>query len=266
MGQSKAPLAVCALASGSKGNSYWVEAGETSILVDAGLSLRQLSRRINEIGRDIKDVDHVFITHEHKDHRHAVAQILKRHKPTLWATRGTLRAMRDDIPEGAKVRLINGNVEMAGLFEVTTVPVSHDACDPVAYRFDSELGSVAVATDLGFWNDKICNHIAGVDVLVCEANHDPDMLANGPYPWVLKRRIASDRGHLSNAEGAKLALESVKAGTKNVLLAHLSESNNSPSLALDVFMETFSSAGYNIPLTVGDQAEPGPWITVDLDV
>ncbi|MFH0882439.1 MAG: MBL fold metallo-hydrolase [bacterium] len=261
-GKPETSLSICPLASGSKGNSYWIEGGGTTILLDAGLSMRQLSRRVEEIGRRIDEVEHIFVTHEHSDHVYALTMLLKKQKPVIWASRGTLRTIRRRIPDGARVRMMNGAVEIAGAFSVRSVKIRHDAVDPLAYRFDLAGASVAVVTDLGSWDKAVVDTIAGVDVLVCEANHDPQMLVHGPYPTALKRRIASHLGHLSNEEGATLALKSVEKGTRTVVLGHLSEANNSPSLALDVFAEVFSDAGFSTKIDVASQDQPGPFVTV----
>lgn len=261
-GKQETSLSICPLASGSKGNSYWIEGGGTTILLDAGLTMKQLSLRVEEIGRKIEEVEHIFITHEHSDHVYALTVMLKKHKPVIWASRGTLRSIRRRIPDGAHVRMMNGAEEIAGAFRVRSVKIQHDAVDPLAYRFDLEGASAAVVTDLGTWDQSVVETIAGVDVLVCEANHDPHMLMHGPYPAVIKRRIASHLGHLSNEEGAGLALKCVERGTRSVLLGHISEANNSPSLALDVFGEALSHAGVDAKIDVASQDHPGPFVTV----
>ncbi len=260
MPAADAPLAVCPLASGSKGNAYWIEGGGTAILVDAGVSLRRLSRGAEEIGRRLGDVDHLFLTHEHTDHVRGLAMLLKRYRPVVWASRGTLRALRGVIPDGVRVRATDGRGQAAGAFRVTTARVSHDALDPVVYRFEADCGSAAVVTDLGRWDEETLEVAAGAEVLVCEANHDPEMLETGPYPRVIKRRIASPLGHLSNEEGALLAAEAVREGTRAVILAHLSEQNNAPGLAREVFAETLAAAGEEARIEVAAQRTPGPWV------
>lgn len=262
MSAEMTPLSICPLASGSKGNAYWLEANGTAMLVDAGLSMRQLALRVGEIDRDLQDIQHIFITHEHSDHIQALRQLLKRYRPTIWASRGTLRVIRSHIPDGASVRMLNGRVETAGAFQVTAIPVSHDAAEPVMFRFAATGMSASIVTDLGIWDEQAAGLVRESDVIVCEANHDPEMLATGRYPAVIKRRIASPRGHLSNEEGAALATEAVAGKTGCVILGHLSESNNSPSLALDVFGEAMARAGAKPRLDIAHQDRPGPWISV----
>lgn len=256
------PLNLCPLASGSKGNAWFAEANGTALLVDAGVSLRQLTRRLDEVGRRVEEIDHLLITHEHRDHVHAVVQLLKKHRPTIWASRGTLRKLRGMIPDGASVRMLNGRAETAGAFTVHAAAVSHDAAEPLAIRLETAGSSLAVATDLGAWDERVLALTAGADLLVCEANHDPHMLATGPYPAMLKRRVGGLLGHLSNEQGARLAAESVRRGTARVVLGHLSDTNNSPSLALDVFGEAMVRAGGSPELDVASQDHPGPWVTV----
>lgn len=261
MPRRDAVISLCSIASGSKGNAYWIEGGGTTILVDAGVSLRQLTRRVEEIERDIEAVDHLFITHEHGDHIKGLTRLMAKHRPVVWATRGTLKALRGKLPDGAKVRMMNGNVEQAGAFEVHAVPVSHDAADPVAYRFGLNGSSAAVLTDSGEWSPQMVEALAGANLLVCEANHDPAMLARGPYPYYLKQRVASPRGHLSNDQGAGFAVEAAKRGTTSVLLGHLSETNNAPSLALEVFLAAMEQEDQQVELEIANQERPGPWLT-----
>ncbi len=258
--RSNGKISLCPLASGSKGNAWWLEACGTTALIDAGVSFKQLGLRAQEIGRDIRDVDHVFITHEHTDHVKGLSVLLKRAKPVVWASRGTLRALRHMIPEGARVRMINGREEVAGGLRVRALPVSHDAAQPLAYRFDTEEGAAAVVTDLGQWDSVTASAVTGVDILSCEANHDPLMLQNGPYPWVLKQRIASPRGHLSNKEGANLAMNAVREGARCVILSHLSEQNNSPEVAFEVFRELVVREQYTTEIEIATQHTPGPWV------
>ncbi len=262
MSVSKRMLAVCPLGSGSKGNSYWIEANGTVILVDAGLSFRQLKLRAEEIGRDINQVDHLFITHEHTDHVKGLEVLLKRHKPVIWSSGGTLRQIRDKIPAGVKVRRMNGNAENAGSFSVRSIPVSHDAAEPYSYRFDTDAGAVAVFTDLGLWDGIHAEAVRGCKILVCEANHDPQMLRVGPYPPHLKARIASPLGHLSNDQGASLALEAVRSGTEYVILGHLSEQNNAPGIALDTFTNSLVPENKSVHIEAASQDTPGPWVEI----
>ncbi len=222
--------------------------------------MRQLTIRAAEIGRKIEQVDHIFITHEHTDHIQGLPVLLKKYKPVIWASRGTLHRLRKKIPGGTRVRLLNSREEIAGDIKVKAIPISHDAAEPLAFRMDCELGSIAVVTDLGSLNPVILEGVRGTDVIACEANHDLYMLQNGPYPGYLKHRIASPLGHLSNEDGASLALEAVRHGTSHVILGHLSEENNTPEIAHEVFADMFKRAGFNPTIDIARQSKPGPWV------
>ncbi|GBE29287.1 MAG TPA: MBL fold metallo-hydrolase [Bacteroidetes bacterium] len=253
-------IAVCPLGSGSKGNAYWIETASTAILVDAGFSFKQLCKRISDIGRDIADVRHIFLTHEHADHVQSLSVMLKCYHPTIWASGGTLKALRQALPEQVSVRRLNGSIEDCEGIAVQAIPIAHDAAEPLAYRFAFSGGSVAVVTDLGEWTPDLLDLLAGPDILVCEANHDPEMLEDGPYPWHIKKRIKSEVGHLSNKQGAELAAAMVKKGTRSVILAHLSTTNNDANLALDVFGEELNGPGSNVEIQAASQDQPGPWM------
>ncbi len=256
-------VALCPLASGSKGNSYYLEADGTSILVDVGISLRQLSLRLEAVDREANQIEHVFITHEHGDHVRGLEMLMKKCDPTLWASRGTLRKLRKHIPDHAKVRLIENEVETIGEIQVRAIPVSHDAAQPLAYRFDAPGGSAAIMTDLGTWDAAIAKAVHGVDLMVCEANYDPQMLRSGPYPQYLKHRISSVNGHLCNEDGAKLAASASNGQVEmQVVLGHLSEQNNSSGLALDTFTTYFEQVGKAANLVAARQDAPGPWLEV----
>jgi phosphoribosyl 1,2-cyclic phosphodiesterase len=258
-------MTVCPLASGSKGNAYWIDVGDTAILVDAGISFRQLGYRTAEIEKRLEQVEHIFITHEHTDHIKGLQVLFKKHRPTIWASRGTLRRLRNVIPEGARVRMMNGRVEEASGFRVEAIRVSHDADDPLAYRFTYGNRSVAVLTDLGDWGEREARLVEGTDVFICEANHDLDMLQKGPYPPFLKARVRSPRGHLSNLQGANLARTAVQRGTTQVILSHLSEQNNSPSLALDVFLQALDGHAPDVVLEAATQHSIGPFVQLAVD-
>ena len=156
--------------------------------------------------------------------------------------------------------MLDGRMETADEVQVRGVPVNHDASQPIGFRFDFNDFALAVITDLGRWDSITAEAVRNVDLLVCEANHDLEMLQKGPYPFLLKRRIASPFGHLSNEAGAKLAIEAAQSGTKEIILGHLSETNNSPNLAFDVFAETLESAGLSVHLSVAMQGQAGPWV------
>jgi len=217
---------LCVLSSGSGGNSIWVDAGAARILIDAGLPLRETARRCRSAGLDVRDLTDVFLTHEHADHAHAAGILGRKLHVRVHATRGTLRELRDPPPEELRHAVRGGvPVRLAGL-TVTPIALPHDAREPVAYVVDDGLARAAVLTDLGSVTRAIVRDLQDLDALVLEMNHDVRLLLEGPYPWSLKQRIRSDLGHLSNEQGARLLHHTLHAGLRYLVLAHLSEHNN----------------------------------------
>jgi phosphoribosyl 1,2-cyclic phosphodiesterase len=217
------------LASGSGGNALYVESGETRLLVDAGLSPRELRKRLAAVpgAPALEQLDGLLVTHEHSDHGgHAPALVaagLRAH-----ATAGTLAALGLS-GEGAVIRA--GEPFSVGAIEVTPVPLPHDAAEPVGFVLRSGDARIGILTDCGWAAPDVAAAYAGCDVLLLEANHDPEMLYYGAYPPSLKRRIGGRRGHLSNEEAAELLRGMGRALPRLLVLAHLSRMNNRPQLA-----------------------------------
>jgi len=226
---------LCVLGSGSLGNCVWVEAPGARILVDAGLSHRETLRRCRDAGIDLRDLTDICITHEHGDHCFGAAVIARKTGARVHATVGTFRALRDPPPAELCFPLPSGEL-VVGSLRIRAVPVPHDALEPVAYVLE-ERGAggrpirAAIVTDLGFPTRPLAASLQDLDALVLEMNHDPRLVAEGPYPPSLKRRLLSDVGHLSNAQGAQLLRRVAHAGLRHVVLAHLSEQNNTESYA-----------------------------------
>jgi phosphoribosyl 1,2-cyclic phosphodiesterase len=233
-------MRVCLLASGSKGNSLYIETGSTKILVDAGLSAREITRRLALLGVCGSEINGIIVTHEHGDHvRGAGALARKFNLPVLIsypAGRQTTELFRS-------VHLVE--FESGCSFEFRDIlidpfPVTHDTADPVGLVIASREGRIGVATDLGIVTRLVQDKLKGCGVLVLESNHDEEMLANGPYPWHLKQRVKSRHGHLSNSDSAALFVEVMNPGLEGLFLAHLSEVNNHPDVALKAFSEPLS--------------------------
>lgn len=218
------------LASGSSGNATFVRLGETRILVDAGVSLSALESALDEIDESVDGLSAVLITHEHGDHVSGLGRLLKaRPELPVLATSGTLRAMK---LTGADTRRIRaGKIRPWAGVDIIPFTVSHDAAEPVGVRFEAGDFALAIATDLGFWSDEVADALHGCPFIVVEANHDPEMLFRGPYPPFLKRRVSSRRGHLSNGQARSLLDRIVDPALECVVLAHLSETNNTSELA-----------------------------------
>jgi len=224
-----------ALASGSKGNCHALSDGERTLLIDAGISLRQIRQRLEGLGQGADAVQGLALTHEHSDHIGALAVILRRTEWTILATRDTRKAAEKaqgvQIPNHRWLELEAGRATDWNGWRVLPFALPHDAADPVAYRVEAAGCACAVVTDLGHPTALVADHLQDLDLLVLEANHDVDMLREGDYPPHLKARILSRVGHLSNASMAELLARTHSARLRQVVLAHLSESNNHPDLA-----------------------------------
>lgn len=230
----KAPLKICSLYSGSKGNCLFVGSERSKILIDAGKSAKALVAELSKIGERIEDIDAIFITHEHTDHVSALNTLSKHYHIPIHATTGCAReldrkynALYDD--------LVFHNAtfsEQVGDILVSSFRTSHDSACSVGYKFLHDTGfSAGIVTDTGIVTNASAEALSGCSAVVLEANHDPAMLKNGPYPEHLKDRVASRYGHLSNELSARFASYLAENGTKCFLLAHLSEENNLPELA-----------------------------------
>ena len=248
-------LELSVLGSGSKGNSTLIRTERTALLVDAGLSARQIGLRLGQTGAAAADLDGILLTHEHSDHIRGL-QVLQRQYPTPvlgnTATLGAAGQALGDTPEAWA--FTTGESFTWGDFTITPFPVSHDAAEPVGYVLEAEGIRVGYATDLGCLTPDIVSMFRGCHIAVLEANHDADMLWNGRYPWVTKERIASDTGHLDNASGAGQVAGLTAGGTAHLVLVHLSENNNEPGLVRRLFADALLEAGRSdVQLTVTGQ-------------
>ncbi len=244
-------LAICSLASGSSGNSFLIKNEDTMLLVDAGISARQTDRDLASLGLELKDVDAVLVTHEHTDHIKGLKAVCSASGAAVYATRGTISGIQF-AEELEDVRAFcPGDSFRIGSIEVGTFPTSHDAAEPSGFVFSAGGRSAAIVTDTGFVTDECFSCMRRADVLVLESNHDESVLKMGRYPWFLKQRILSDRGHLSNEAAANAVLKLLKLeqleGTERsrlVLLAHLSKENNFPQMALATMSNILAAEGF----------------------
>ena len=218
----------------------YIRVADTAILIDAGKNTRALCNSLREIGADIEEIQAIFITHDHHDHISALEVLAKKRELPIHITDRSAEVF-DRYPDspvcGRLVRHTPLFSVQIGEITVTSFPTPHDSRMSVGYRIEFEDGGArrafGVATDIGYVSDAVRTGLLGCEAVVLESNHDVDMLMKGPYPYDTKRRIRSNRGHLSNADSAALAAELAASGTKAILLAHLSEENNEPTLALE---------------------------------
>jgi phosphoribosyl 1,2-cyclic phosphodiesterase len=226
------PLKVIVLGSSSSGNATLIEARGGSLLVDAGFSAKELTRRMATVGAEPRDLAGIVVTHEHTDHVSGASVLARRHHLPIFGTPGTLRGARPSLG-GCDLRPVPRLTpfDLAGA-ELTLLPVPHDAREPAAVHLEASGRRVLVATDLGHVPDHLVVWAKDIDGLVLESNHDVRMLRDGPYPAFLKRRIQGSNGHLSNADSALALKRLVGPRTKGVLLGHLSQRNNTEAIAL----------------------------------
>jgi phosphoribosyl 1,2-cyclic phosphodiesterase len=225
------------LASGSRGNCVVLSGGRTRLLVDAGLSCREILRRMRAAGEARHALDGILITHEHGDHISGAALLSRTLKLPVYLTEATYhcwqRAARENgspAPHQAEF-FAAGRAFHLGDISVLPFTVPHDAADPVGFTFRSEGLKLAIVTDLGYVPASVADHLRGCDALMVESNHDLEMLRFGPYPWPVKQRVMSRVGHLSNEALADFLVNDYDGGAAFLVLAHLSEQNNHPEIA-----------------------------------
>ncbi|MBQ8345182.1 MAG: MBL fold metallo-hydrolase [Clostridia bacterium] len=241
------------LYSGSGGNCTYVQGGGTSILVDAGKSARTLCKHLCDMGVEVAALSAIFITHEHTDHISALETLTQKHPLPIYLPLGCMeRLERQGVPHLTACLepfSLPFSVQVGGM-TVTAFPTPHDSMASVGYRigFSDETGdrAIGVATDIGMVTDPIRAGLSGCEAVVLESNHDVQMLMKGPYPYDLKKRVSSRRGHLSNRECAEFACELAASGTYGFLLAHISKENNRPELAVDEVSHALSDPGVTV--------------------
>ena len=247
-----------ALASGSKGNCHALSEGGRTLLIDAGISFLQIRQRLEAVGLDAAEVGALALTHEHSDHIGALGVLLRRTAWAIVATADTRAAAEQaqgvEIPPERWIEVAAGRSFDWDGWRLLPFALPHDAADPVAFRVEAGGTACAVVTDLGHPTALVADHLQDLDLLALEANHDVDMLREGDYPPPLKARILSRVGHLSNAAMAELLARVVSPRLRQVVLAHLSESNNHPDLARLAAEEALQ--GRDIGLFVAHQREP----------
>ena len=227
-------LAVCILASGSKGNAIFISSGDTSLLVDAGLSGIEIERRLTSRGLDPKSLDAILVSHEHSDHIQGVGVLSRRYKLPVYINSKTQKAAVSQLGKLYDFKRFEcGSMFTINDLSIHPFSISHDAKDPCGFTVNQNGTKIGIATDLGIATAMVKAHLKGCTLLILEANHDEKMLLNGPYPWPVKQRIKSRIGHLSNEASKTILNELQHDGLKHVMLAHLSETNNTPQKAFN---------------------------------
>lgn len=226
---------ICALGSGSNGNCYYVGNGQEAILVDIGISNRQLTKRMIETGLSIQKVKAVFITHEHTDHIKGMRVATEKNNIKGYATKKTYENSRSDFRSEMVNYFTSGDTISVGSIKVHSFSKQHDAADPVSFRIEIDGLNIAVLTDLGEANKEVKEHLQLCNAAFLESNYEHDLLFSGNYPTFLKHRVSSERGHLSNQQAFELVKSLNGSPLKTIFLSHISENNNRIDLAIDTF-------------------------------
>ncbi len=265
-------MRLLSIASGSSGNCIYIGDDTTHILIDAGISGKRIEAGLHSIGVSGKDLDAVFVTHEHADHISGLGVLSRKFDVPIYSTRGTIAGISTaksvgDI-DGQLFQAIRKNENISvGSLMIQAIPISHDAAEPVCFKVSNETSKIAVATDMGFYTDEIVEHLKGLDAILLEANHDVNMVQVGPYPYYLKQRILGKKGHLSNENAGRLLSSIVHDGLKHVFLGHLSKENNHPQLAheavrLEITMGDNPYQASDFDIRVAERNEPSGLVEV----
>jgi phosphoribosyl 1,2-cyclic phosphodiesterase len=250
-------LRFCALGSGSRGNALLVEHDETLIMIDCGLPLKTLVRRLDAAGRSLDDIDALLITHEHGDHSRGIRPFTRKHDVPLWATSGTAQVV-EAIETFERLRC---DSELSiGSIDIRPVPVPHDAREPCQFVFSAGGQRLGLLTDTGHATPVIREALRACDAIAIEFNHDRGMLLNGSYPEAVKARVDSRYGHLNNDQTVELIADVAHGGLQWVMGLHLSEQNNSPERVRATAARVTDSSGVELRLATQDEASP--WLEV----
>ncbi|MBE5880189.1 MAG: MBL fold metallo-hydrolase [Lachnospiraceae bacterium] len=265
-------MRLVSIASGSSGNCIYVGTEQTHLLVDVGISNKKTEAGLNEIGLSCRDLDGILITHEHSDHIQGLGVISRKFGVPIYATKGTIDGILRCKSLGVFDTDLFHEITPGEAFDlkdinVSNIPVSHDANEPVAYQFQSSGKKIAVATDMGTYTDDVVEALSGMDAILLEANHDVNMLQVGPYPYILKQRILGNRGHLSNEASGRLLSRILHDNMNTIILGHLSKENNLPELAyetvkLEVTMADNPYDGNDFPILVAKRDGVSACVTI----
>jgi phosphoribosyl 1,2-cyclic phosphodiesterase len=258
-------MKICVLGSGSRGNCTLVESGGTAVLIDAGFSGKEIRRRLQLIGRQVESISAILVTHEHNDHVSGAGILSRQAQVPLYANSATYQATESRLGKlSARCEFGTGEQFTLDDLQVHPFAISHDTVDPVGFVISDGTHCFGYCTDTGKITTLIEHHLQGCDALVLESNHDPKMLREGPYPLHLQQRVRSNKGHLANEDAGRFLRKLVSQRLTNVVLAHLSETNNLPELALRAAKNSINGCTEQIRIIPAAQDFPSP--VIDLSV
>lgn len=256
-------MRLCSIASGSSGNCIYVGSNRTHLLVDTGISKKRIDEGLAQLEVKPEELSGILVTHEHSDHIQGLGVFSRKYGIPIYATKGTIKGITEykclgKMPDGLYHEVEVDKTFAIGDLEVKPFSISHDANEPSGFRIENGIKSVAIATDLGFYDDYIVENLKDLNAIVLEANHDVHMVEVGPYPYLLKQRVLGNRGHLSNELTGRLLCNILHDNLKYIMLGHLSKENNYEELAketvkLEVTMGNTPFDGENIPLMVANR-------------
>lgn len=247
-------IAIYTLASGSSGNATYIRCGKTELLIDAGVSRREIEKKLTALGTSLKNLAAIFITHEHSDHIKGIEMLAKHDRIALYGAKSTLTFMQKVDPSLFHFITAGEAVTFDGV-SVTPFRTQHDTPTSYGYTVSYRGEKFGLCTDLGQPTAEVTDALAGSRAVILEANYDSEMLKYGSYPPFLKERIASRFGHLDNTVSAKFAAFLAKSGTEHILLAHLSRENNTPTAAFNTVSQYLQKEGLTPSLAVASRSE-----------
>lgn len=251
-------LKCCSLYSGSSGNCFFIQSKKAKILIDVGVSCRKIENALKELfNLTLKDIDAIFITHEHTDHTKSLGMISSKYNIPVYATQGTWNALGNHkiSNENKNVFTLNKSFDFKDL-RLFPFETPHDAQEPCGFNIYSNSKKISIATDIGHIDNKLLNNLKESSFIMLESNYEPNILKISSYPYLLKKRISSNTGHLSNVEAGTTISKLINYGLKEALLIHLSKENNVPEIAYQSVIETLRENNQNINLHIAPRDNP----------
>lgn len=252
-------MRVCVLSSGSKGNSCFIETNESKILIDLGTTTSYVVNELDKLGVNPREIDAILITHIHKDHINGLSTFIKKYNPLIYVTEKLLMLLEEEIGS-FRYEVYQDNSAIINDLRINYIRTSHDAGEQIGFILKDNKSSMVYITDTGYLNSKYFDLLSNKDLYVLESNHDVLMLKNGPYPYFLQQRVLGDKGHLSNEQCSNYLCKFIGDNTKTIVLAHLSEKNNTEEKALEAIHN--EGLDKNIKITIARQYEESEMIEV----